>query len=197
MGKVPQKYFIIGSVIIFIGISALFMFDYSRKNSHSYSNLNTHVSTSGEIEYQGTVTDITYECHMDGICRVKVGPYWVTILKGETLTPEPHGTFTNSLLDEGKKTEFIGKSAKIKGRLNGSNSITIYGNQNYSIEIETNTTQDQAATACNSDNDCSLFICSGACMNKEAAKKSPPDLPCISYKDYLCTCENHSCTRHK
>ena len=54
-----------------------------------------------------------------------------------------------------------------------------------------------SSESCITTDDCVLWMCAG-CLNKEWAKKAPPDLPCTNYIDgYSCQCINNKCTEIK
>ena len=50
--------------------------------------------------------------------------------------------------------------------------------------------------ACNTDNDCVLWLCAGA-LNKQWAKSAPPDSPCMMYQGYTAQCIEQKCTAVK
>lgn len=152
----------------------------------------------GELTYSGIIRDINYGCHRDGVCAVEVGPYWVTVQKGESLHEEVRGRIVGLTLDESKKSEMVGRVANVKAIFSEPDTMTIYGNDGYFLEVTDTRPKEtfEPGRACTADADCVLFVCAGSCVNTEEAKKYPPDLPCMTYQNYKCTCVNKKCIRH-
>lgn len=102
-------------------------------------------TASNGRKFTGQITSISYECHMDGICSIGVGKGSIILEKGEGPPGESRerGTFPEGLLNEDKKSFYIGKSVEVfaespDGR---TDSYTLFGSTDYYVKLlDTSTT---------------------------------------------------------
>lgn len=89
--------------------------------------------------FTGSITSISYECHMDGICGIGVGKSFVVVDQGEGPPGESRirGTYPEDLMDEDRKSYYLGKSVEVfaqspDGR---TDSYTLFGSSEYYIRL--------------------------------------------------------------
>lgn len=93
-------------------------------------------------KFTGTISDLQYDCHFDGICGVQIGKAFVVVDKGEGPVDEPRvrGTTPEDLMNEDMKDEFIGKSVEVYAAQDGgrTDSYTLFGNSEFYIKLASN-----------------------------------------------------------
>ena len=96
-------------------------------------------------KFSGPITSISYSCDVDGICGIGVGKVFVIVNKGEgppgnTKILEAKGTFPQDLMNEEKKSLYIGKSVDVFAqksdiKIGGTDTYTIFGNSEFYIKF--------------------------------------------------------------
>lgn len=94
--------------------------------------------------FTGTISRLSYDCHMDGICGIGVGKSFVIVDKGEGAPGESRvkGTYPDDLMDENKKSYYLGKEVEVfaaspDGR---TDSYTLFGSTDFYIKLTGDTT---------------------------------------------------------
>lgn len=97
---------------------------------------NTTVSTEGKT-FTGTITDIQYDCHVDGECGVMVGKAFVVIDKGEGPAPRVQGSFPRNLTNSDMREQFVGKQVEVYAAMDGGRTdmFTLFGSKEYYIKL--------------------------------------------------------------
>lgn len=94
--------------------------------------------------FTGTITDIQYDCHVDGECGVMVGKAFVIVATGEGPVDQMpiQGYVEEDLLNADAKSRFMGKTVEVYAAPKGgkTDTYTIYGNGDFYIRLLTNTT---------------------------------------------------------
>ena len=94
--------------------------------------------SENDTVFTGTISNINYECQVDGICSIGVGKGNVIIAKGEGPgEPEPRGTFPKGIIDDMNLSKFLRKGVevfakKVEGK---TDTYTIFGSTSYYIKI--------------------------------------------------------------
>lgn len=88
-----------------------------------------------EEKFMGTINNIDYQCHVDGVCNIKIDKKNVIVGKGESLIQEPVGQLLKINLDQNKKSDYLGKKAEVFAKKISENSYTIYGKTEYYVKF--------------------------------------------------------------
>ena len=96
------------------------------------------INFNNREKFTGYIKNISYQCHMDGICAITVDNKNVIVGQGETVKPQPKGTSSNIELNESKKNDYIGQQVEVSRKKVSENNFTIYGDNQYYIKLTTN-----------------------------------------------------------
>lgn len=96
------------------------------------------------LSFIGTVEELDTSCSFDGVCKVKVGNYWIITDLGGDPSPKMSkergprgmiykvdGSTTGNLMDE----KLIGQKVEVKAKQIGDYQLTLYGDQDYYIKL--------------------------------------------------------------
>ncbi|MEW5805299.1 MAG: hypothetical protein AB1721_01020 [Patescibacteria group bacterium] len=86
--------------------------------------------------FTGVITNITYDCHFDGICSVQVdNSKEVIVGRGEGPLPEEQGRLIDFVLDERKEKSYWGKPVEVFAQKISEGNYTLYGSTNYYLKL--------------------------------------------------------------
>lgn len=107
----------------------------------------SRVKNSPSLTINDTVRELDTSCSSDGVCKVKVGNYWIiTDLGGDPSSEmskergfrgkiyNVDGSTTGNLMDK----KIIGQKAEVKAKKIGDDQLTLYGDQDYYIKLLAN-----------------------------------------------------------
>jgi len=90
-------------------------------------------------KFSGAITNIKYDCHMDGICGIGVGKSFVIVDSGEGLPGESSekGTYPEDLMNEDREAYYLGKSVEVfaKSPDGRTDSYTLFGSTDFYIKL--------------------------------------------------------------
>lgn len=99
--------------------------------------------TQEELTLTATITAVDNACSHDGVCKVKVGNYWVITNLGGDPSPEvikergAHGMITvNGVRTGAVSSDMVGKTATVFAKVVGSSTLTLYGSSEYYLHIQ-------------------------------------------------------------
>lgn len=103
-------------------------------------------NTDGKT-FTGIITDIQYDCVVDGICGISVGKAFVIVDSGEGPAPRVQGSFPRDLINSDKRDQFIGKQVEVYAAMDDGRTdmYTLFGSKEYYVQL---VDSDQAGVSC-------------------------------------------------
>jgi len=97
--------------------------------------------------FSGIITKINYECHVDGICSIKIDNRDVIVTQGglrppgENIQPLAMGSLNGINLNGENEEDYIGKEVDAYVGKISENNYTLYGDKNYFITLKNNSSK--------------------------------------------------------
>lgn len=137
------------SVIVFVAmvivvVGGFLLTTQNTKDLPSTQEFETLIVEEDDVSYTGTVLEKDTSCYHDGICKVRVGEYWIITDLGGDPNKEmiaQRGSRGKMFLSDGTLTgnlggdEIVGKKAKVFAKKISDNELTLYGSGEYYIKL--------------------------------------------------------------
>lgn len=93
---------------------------------------------STTVKFKGVITNIKYDCRVDGLCSIEVNGKWqIAIIYGRrdpSRIPKERGLVTGIQFFPVDK-EIIGKRVSVFAKIRAENRLTVEGNNNYYVKV--------------------------------------------------------------
>ena len=94
---------------------------------------------STTVKFKGEITNIKYDCRVDGICSIEVNnKWWIAIVYGKrdrSRIPKERGKVTGIRFFPEDK-EIIGKRVAVFAKIRDKNRLTVEGDNNYFVKVD-------------------------------------------------------------
>ena len=125
-----------------ISITLLFIVVIACKTPYESKNQDllktTYNTDSTTVKFKGVITNIKYDCRVDGLCSIEVNNKWqIAIIYGRrdpSSIPKERGLVAGIQFFPVDK-EIIGKKVKVFAKIRAENRLTVEGNNSYYVKV--------------------------------------------------------------
>lgn len=101
----------------------------------------TYNTDSTTVKFKGIITNINYNCRVDGLCSIDVNNKWQIAIsygrRNPRSIPKERGVVTGiQFFPEDK--ELLGKSVRVYAKIRAKNRLTVEGDHHYYVKVINN-----------------------------------------------------------